>query len=196
MKGKEKRDLIPNLSGFAHVEMKKGLIKRSHVLIKVLDFFSLRKIFKHRPPDFSKDGFYFESIEGDAVIDQGILKTENFVMKSPVFNAVGSGKVDMIRRTTDFNLGTQPLGLIDALVSNIPILGYVLTGEGRSLLTYHFKVKGPLFSPDVKYVPFKNLGRGVAGVLKRLFLTPLRILEDRSGDNMENKGYPSFEEGF
>jgi len=198
MKGKHKKDLIPNLSGFAHVEMKKGLIKRSHVLFNILNFLSLRKIFKHRPPDLSKEGFYFDSIEGDAVIDQGILETENFVMKSPVFNAVGSGKVDMIQRTTDFSLGTQPLGTIDTLVSNLPILGYILTGKGRSILTYYFKVNGPLFRPDVKYVPFKNLGRGVAGVLKRLFLTPFRILKKSSNhsDDPVGQDSPLPEESF
>ena len=84
-------------------------------LFNILNFLSLQKIFKNRPPDLSKEGFYFERIEGDAVINKGILRTENFVMKSPVFNAVGSGKVDMVQRTTDFNLGTQPLGVIDTL---------------------------------------------------------------------------------
>jgi uncharacterized protein YhdP len=178
--------------------MKKGLIKRSHVLFNILKFFSLQKIFKDRPPDFSSDGFYFESIEGDAVIDRGVLSTENFVMKSPVFNAVGSGKIDMIQKTTDFNLGTQPLGTIDTLVSNIPILGYVLTGEGRSILTYYFEVKGPLVSPDLKYVPFKNLGSGVAGILRRLFLTPLRIWKKRSDpiDDPVGQEFPLAEENF
>lgn len=59
-------------------------------------------------------------------------------------------------------------------------------------------MKGPLFSPDVNYVPFKNPGGGVAGVLKRLFLTPLWILEDSShhSDNRVSQDTPLPEDSF
>jgi len=100
------------------------------------------------------------------------------VMKSPVFNAVGTGKLDLVHGMVDLDLGIHPLGTVDALVSKVPLVGYILTGEGKSLLTYYFEVKGPMKNPDVQYIPFKNLGKGVAGVLKRLFLYPVRIFDD------------------
>ena len=147
-------------------------------MFKVLEFLSLQKIFKKRPPDISKDGFYFESVQWHAAVSRGQVKTDNFIMKSPAFNAVASGKVDMVGGTIDFDLGAQPLETIDTIVSNIPILGYILTGEDKSILTYYFKVDGPLMDPKVTYVPFKNLGTGVADTFKRLFLTPVRIFKD------------------
>jgi hypothetical protein len=99
-------------------------------------------------------------------------------MKSPAFNAVATGKMDMVGSTIDFSLGAQPLETIDTIVSSIPILGYILTGEEKSILTYYFNVEGPLTDPKVTYVPFKNLGTGVADTFKRLFLTPVRIFKD------------------
>jgi len=180
MKGRKKKELLPSLMGTATVLVKKGVINKSHTFIKVLDFLSLQNIFKRRPPDFTKKGFYFKSIGGDAVIENGVLKTENFTMNSPVMNTVATGKVDMAGKTINFNLGVQPLETIDTLVNKIPILGYALTGKEKSLLTYYFKVQGPLLTPEVKYVPFKNLGKGVAGVLKRLFFAPARIYQNFS----------------
>jgi len=181
MKGKEKRDLISSLTGTAAISIKKGLIRNSRVFIKVLDFLSPQKTFKQRPPDLREEGLYFESIQGDAVIDQGILRSENFVMKSPVFNAVGYGKTDMARKTVDFVLGTQPHGTFDALVRIIPILGHIFIGENGSLLTYTFEVKGPMSGPTVNFVPFKNLGKGIAGIFRRLFLPSVKILGNHNG---------------
>jgi hypothetical protein len=180
MVGKEKKDLIPSLSGTANMLIKKGTIKKSNAFIKILDFLSLRKIFKRKPSNLPKDGFYFEQITGYAVIDDGVLESENFLMKSPVYNAVATGRVDLSKREIQATLGVQPLETIDTLLSKIPILGYALTGEDQSFLTYYFMVRGPMKSPDINYVPFKNLGSGVGNVLKRLFLTPFRLYEDLS----------------
>ncbi len=178
MTGKEKKDLISNLAGHAKVSLNQGLLKNSRVIIKVLSFLSLQNIFKKRPPELTGEGFYFENMTADLIIDKGIAGSENFVMKSPVFNAVGYGKTDIPGRSFDFVLGAQPHETIDNLVNMIPILGYIIEGEKGSVLLYSFKVKGPFSNPDVTFVPLESLGGGVGGILKRLLLSPIKILQD------------------
>ncbi|MBN2126073.1 MAG: AsmA-like C-terminal region-containing protein [Deltaproteobacteria bacterium] len=178
--GAGRQDLLCGLAGNANILIREGVIHKSNVLIKVLDFLSLQKVFKERPPDLSQEEFYFESIGGHADIQEGILSTEDLVMKSPVLNAVASGAVDLPARTIDLTIGIQPLETIDFLVSNIPILGHILTGKDKTLLTYYFHAKGPFSGPEVSYVPFKNLGSGAAGILKRLFLAPVKLFKDLS----------------
>jgi hypothetical protein len=178
--GKDLGDLISHLEGGANVLINKGVIRKSNVLLKILEFLSLQNIFTKRPPDISKEGLYFESLGGHGKIEQGVLRTENLQMKSPVLNAVGAGKVDLPQGLIDFDLGIQPLGTIDAVVSNIPILGHILTGPNKSLITYYFEVKGPILNPQVEHVPFKKLGDGVTGILVRLFLSPVKLFEDIS----------------
>ena len=189
--GKEVRDLISHLDGGTNVLINKGVIRKSNIFLQILDFLSLQNIFGKRPPDISKDGLYFESLGGHGKIEQGVLRTENTQMKSPVLNAVGTGKVDLPQGLVDFDLGVQPLGTIDTVVSNIPILGHILTGNNKSLITYYFEVKGPILNPQVEHVPFKNLGNGVTGVLKRLFLSPVKLFEDIS-DGIKNLPPPEY----
>lgn len=172
------KDLISGLTGNAHFIVEKGTIKKSSVIFKILDFLSLQKIFKQNPPDVSKEGLHFETIGGNVSITNGILTTENFIMKSPVFNAAAQGTVDLPEKWVDFDLGAQPLGTIDLLVSKIPIVGYILTGKKKALLIYYFKVDGPLSRPEVRYIPLKNLGNSVVGFIKRVFFTPERLLEE------------------
>lgn len=190
IKGKRQEELLPSLTGRADILIEKGLFRESHVFIQILDFLSLQKVFKKRPPELSKEGFYFESITAGAAIDQGLLRTDDLVMESPVWDAVGSGEVDLVQKTMNFDLGIRPLETIDFMVANIPILGHVVTGPDKSFLTYYFKAEGPWKGAKVDYVPFKNLRSGVAGALKRLFLTPVRLFKGLSkvvnGDRMHH----------
>jgi len=178
--GKELRDLISHLDGATNILIKKGVVRKSNVFLKILEFLSVQNIFTKRPPDISKQGLYFESLGGHGDIEQGVVRTENAQMKSPILNAVAMGRADLGQGLADFDLGVQPLGTIDIVVSNIPVLGHILTGENKSLITYYFEVKGPILNPQVEAVPFKALGNGVTGILKRLFLSPVKVFEDIS----------------
>ena len=192
-RGKKKEDLITSLTGSANVLLANGKIAKSNVIFKILDFLSLQKIFMQKPPDLSKEGFYFESIEGHIEINNGTLETRNLTMKSPVFNAVAQGKVNLHNRQVDADLGVQPLGTVDSLVSKIPIAGYILTGEKKSLLIYYFKVQGALSKPEVSYIPFKKLGLSLIDFFKRAFLTPKRLFEKipRSYEDLTKQDEPS-----
>jgi len=187
IKGKEKKGLLSGLNGSVNVSLKQGLIKNPSVFVKVLDFLSLQKIFEQRPPDLKGEGLYFESISGDAVIENGVLTSDNMVMRSPVMNAVADGKADIPRKNVDFILGVQPHGTIDSLISKVPILGYIVTGENKSIVAYPFDVKGSFADPDVKFVPFETLEGGVVGIMKRILLTPARIF-NKIDKALENNG--------
>ncbi|MFO7600690.1 MAG: hypothetical protein R6X27_12905, partial [Candidatus Desulfacyla sp.] len=80
----------------------------------------------------------------------------------------------------------------DFLVSKVPVAGYLLTGDQKSLYVEYFKVQGPFSDPDVRYIPLKSLGNGTFGVLTRLLLTPKRIYESISdaARDFEGDGYP------
>ena len=179
-KGKGKKDLISELTGNMNILMEEGTVKKSRAIFQVLNFLSLQKIFKRKPPDLSTEGFYFESIGGHIVINKGVLKTENLTIKSPIFNAVAKGIGDLTKKQVNFDLGVQPLGTVDWIVSKIPIAGYILTGKEKSLLIYYFKVKGPWFEPEVHHIPLKNMGGSTMGFFKRLFLTPGRLFKNLS----------------
>ncbi len=155
----------------------KGLLKNSRVFLKILDFLNIPDKFKERPPEMKEQGFYFENIEGTAVIDKGILKTDGFVMKSPAFNAAGSGEENLYMQTHDIRLLVQPLGNIDFIISYIPIVGRILVGDNETLFTIGYDVKGSWNKPDLSIVPMENL-KGLLGVFKRMLLTPYKIIEN------------------
>jgi hypothetical protein len=181
LKGRRAKDLLPSLSGNADVVIRDGVAGRTGVFSRILEMLSLQKIFKNKPRGLADEGFYFEQMKGYAVINRGVLATENFTMESPIYNAVAAGEADLVEKTVRFTLGIQPLETLDTIVSRIPVIGYALTGKDRSFLTYYFEVTGPMSDPSTRHVPFRHLGKGAAGVLKRLFLSPVRLYDTLSG---------------
>ena len=177
----ELKGLIRGLRGAANFVLTKGKIIKSNFMIKILDFLSLQKIFIKEPPDLSKEGFYYERIGGAVDIQGGVLSSDSIVMKSPVFNAIGRGKLDLNTMEIRGELGAQPFVAIDAIVKRIPIAGYVITGKEGAILVYYFKVRGPLRDPELTYVPLKHLGKGIALFLSRVVLTPVRLFKDIYG---------------
>ncbi|MBW2021603.1 MAG: AsmA-like C-terminal domain-containing protein [Deltaproteobacteria bacterium] len=190
--GKNLGDFIRRLNGEANFEIKKGKIFKSTVLIKVLDFLSVQKIFAKKPPNLSKGGLYFKEIKGSIEIKDGIATSEQVVMSSPVLNAVARGKLDLNTKKIKVDLGAQPFVTIDSILSKIPLVGYILTGKDRALLVYYFKVRGSWSDPDVEYVPFKNMGKSTLLFLRRAFLTPVRLFKNirRMIEKLSRMGKP------
>jgi hypothetical protein len=100
-------------------------------------------------------------------------------MKSPLFNAVGRGTIDLKDKTVDSVIGVEPLGKITSQIDKIPLSGYVLSNRVKSLMTYHFYVKGPLSEPAVKYLSPTKLTKDMISNSKRLFLSPTRLFKGR-----------------
>ncbi len=175
--GHDKASLVAGLQGNGEVLVEKGVIKKSNILIQILDFLSIQKIFRRPPPNLSKEGFYFDRIGADFEVKKGVVHTENLLMRSPVFNGAAQATLDLPKKQVTADFGVQPLVTLDSLISKIPIVGYILTGKDKTLLVYYFKVRGPLSDPRVTYVPLKKWGNSIMGYVTRIFLTPPRLFE-------------------
>jgi hypothetical protein len=179
IKGPKGNGIVKNLSGkIDNLTITNGLLKNSMVFLNILDTLNIPDKFTDRPPEMKAEkGFYFHSLHGTGQIDKGVLKTEEFVMKSPAFNAVGSGEENLARKTHNIRLLVQPLGNLDFIISHIPIVGRILVEDNETLFTVGYDVTGTWGKPKMDIVPTENL-KGLVGVFKRALLTPYRIIED------------------
>lgn len=163
------------MAGKFNLQITDGEVRKSNLIINVLDFLSIQNIFQKRPPEILREHFYFKNIQGVVTIQNGIFTADRLFMKSPVFNAAAKGRFDFPRNDLNVLIGVQPLNTIDGIVSKIPIIGHILTGDKKTILIYYFKVLGKPDNVVVKQIPFRNLDDAIAGYFKRLFLTPTRL---------------------
>lgn len=175
--GEDLQGILSNLSGSANILIKNGRVKKSNMFIKILEILSINKVFERVPEDMEKEGFYFKSMGCSGTIEKGVFLTDNFLLKSPVFNGAGSGKIDLKNNSIDGNIGIAPFKTLDSIVGHIPIIGHILTGKNKALITYYFKVGGSISEPEVRYVPFKNMGKGVASMIRKMLLSPIWVFK-------------------
>jgi uncharacterized protein (TIGR02099 family) len=130
-------------------------------LLGVLSLQALPRLLKLDFHDVFSEGLAFDGITATAVINKGVLKTDNLKMHGVAATVLMDGVADIANETTnlrvvvvpEFNLGTGPL--VYALAVN-PVIGLgsflaqlFLRAPMMEALTYEMKVEGPWKAPVV-----------------------------------------------
>jgi uncharacterized protein YhdP len=177
LKDSEGTGAFSGLNGHARLLVEKGWLHQTSPILNALALISLEQIFKPGSPGVRDGRLYFDRIEADIEIEKGKVLLQNLTLQSPAINAAGAGTIDLNRDQLQLKIGLQPLGTVDSLVSRLPLIGNILTGKEKSLIVYSLEVTGSLSNPQVKNVPFKNIGESALGYLERMVFTPERILK-------------------
>lgn len=196
-KWKSSKDIKPNLSGKLSFLSKNGKIRKTSVgvLSKILSFFNLLKWKDFWIKDLETKGMTYNTISADFTGDKGAFHTDNFILDGSSMKISAIGDIDLGENTINMKVAVMPLGTIDTVVSNIPIVGYILTGKDKSLVAAYFEVTGNLNNPDVKTVSMKSLGQGILGIFRRTIGLPYDMMKEignsGSGKTTEPKDAPS-----
>ncbi|NIF21444.1 AsmA2 domain-containing protein YhdP [Candidatus Pantoea multigeneris] len=133
-------------------------------LLRLVSFDALlRKLRLDFRDTFSSKGFYFDSINGTAWIDNGIMHTDNLLVDGLEADIAMQGKVDLVQRQIEMEAVVAPeisasVGVATAFVVN-PVIGAAVFAASKvlgpiwnkiSLLRYH--ISGPLDKPEIHEV--------------------------------------------
>ncbi len=165
------------LNGHARLLVEKGWIHQTDPILYALSLISLDQIFKPGSPGFQNGRLYFDRIDGEIEIDKGKILVRNLVFLSPAINASGAGTIDLNSNRIQMRIGLQPLKIMDSIVSRIPLIGNILTGNNNSLIEYSLEVTGSLSHPRIENVPLKNMDKSALGYIERMLSTPERLLK-------------------
>ncbi|WP_136527001.1 YhdP family protein [Geomonas ferrireducens] len=177
-RGETGPELKRSVQGSAKARIERGTIRKFSTLSKVFSILNFSQLFKGELPDMVSGGMPFNRITGDISFNNGIASTQNLFLDSNAMNISAVGKMDLVKNEVDLNIGVQPLQTVDKVVSKIPIVGWILTGKDKSLITTYFEAKGRIDDPQVTAVPVKSLAKGVFNIFKRVFELPARLITD------------------
>ena len=88
------------------------------------------------------------------------------------------GSADIVKEDLNFTVGVQPLQTVDKIVNRIPVVGWLLMGKDKDLLTAYFEAKGKWSDPQVNAIPVKSMGKGLLSIFRRVFELPVRLFTD------------------
>jgi len=185
--GEDFQKIKESLNGSLRLELANGSIERNNILSKIFSILNVSQYLKGRIPDLKTKGLPFYRITADFQFKDGIASTEDFFVDSDAMRITGIGKVDLGKNQVDAKVGVHPFGTFDAVLSKIPIAGYILTGKDKAFLSFVYEVKGDLDDPKIEAIPIQSLGEGVFGIIKRLLETPIRPFQKRADSSKAEK---------
>ncbi|MCK5552030.1 MAG: AsmA-like C-terminal domain-containing protein, partial [Deltaproteobacteria bacterium] len=132
-RGHNEKELRRSLEGKLRVGMEKGRIRRFRLLSKVFSLFNVLQLFKGKLPGLTGEGLPYNTITGEIGIAKGIARTNNLLVDSDAMKITIIGEADIVREALDLTVGLRPLGTVDTIVSNVPVVGRILAGEDESI---------------------------------------------------------------
>ncbi len=187
--GKDYQKMKESLNGGFRLEFENGVIERFNILSKIFSILNVSQLLKGRLPDLATKGLPYRRILGNFHVMNGVATTDDFLVDSDAMRITLLGKIDVGKNSIDVRIGVHPLVTIDTILSNVPIAGYILTGEDKGFISYFYQVKGNLDDPKIEAIPFKIVEESTWGIIKRLLGTPLRPFQKTPSFN--NKGKDS-----
>lgn len=132
-------------------------------ILRLMSFDALLRKLRFDFRDTFNEGFYFDSINGTAWIENGVMRTDNLLVDGLEADIAMQGKMDLVQRRIDMEAVVAPeisasVGVAAAFVVN-PVVGAAVFAASKvlgplwnkiSLLRYH--ISGPLDKPEINEV--------------------------------------------
>ncbi|WP_243373007.1 AsmA-like C-terminal domain-containing protein [Geotalea sp. SG265] len=174
-KGSTGADMKKTALGSVKIYSEEGSLRRFATLSKIFSILNVSQLLKLQLPDMVSGGMPYNSIAGTLAIRDGIVSTNDLFLDSDAMNISCVGKLDLSKEEIDATIGVQPLQTVDKVVSHIPIVGWILTGKDKTLVTAYFEAKGKIDDPRVSAIPVKYLAKGVFDIFRRMFELPAKL---------------------
>jgi len=164
--------------GNIRLQMSNGTLRKFSTLSKVFSILNVSQLLKFQLPDMVSNGMPYNSIIGSFAVKDGTISSQDLFISSDAINISVIGSADIVKEELNLTLGVQPLQTVDKIINHIPIIGWILTGKDKDLLTAYFEAKGTWAHPQVSAIPAKSLGKGVLNIFRRVFELPVRLFTD------------------
>ena len=163
----ERHPLTEQSRGHTRFLARNGRIYRLTVLAKILAILNVTEVLRGKFPDLAREGFAYETMSAYGDIRDGHLKLTRAVIDGSAMKIIAQGDVDLMHQQLDLTVLVAPLKTADAIFSNIPLLGRIVTGKNGTLLSFPFSVKGDIKDPEISSLPPNTVGSGLLDLLKQ-----------------------------
>jgi hypothetical protein len=153
-----------------------GIIRRMELLSKIFSVVNFTEFLTFKDlPDINTEGLQYNQLVLDSHIDQNKLVIDKAFLKGKGLNLTGQGTMDLKDLTTNFTVFVAPFKMLDAVVTNIPLVGRIIGGKKGAILTFPVKVEGPLGNPSVSPLDPSSIGKATIDFITDTLSLPFAI---------------------
>jgi uncharacterized protein YhdP len=165
-----------SMNGDVSFKTRAGNIQRYNFLSRIFSVLNFYKIIKTGKFDFLRSGFPYSTITATFTIRDSVITFKDFYMDSNSLQVSAVGKYLIRTHYIDMVMGVEPLQTFDKTINQIPIVGWVLTGEKGTFIVIHLRVLGPVDDTSVTSMSAGAMTKSVAESLLRILKLPLDII--------------------
>lgn len=169
------RDMEPlarGMNGFISLSTGKGRLWKFGFISNIFSIVNIISI-----DELFESGLQHKGIDAHFYMIDGVLRTDDMVFDSDTLRMSAVGEIDTAASTIDATIALHPFVTIDRIITNIPLAGWIITGEEESTVSLYFAVEGPLKSPNVRPRPVASVTENILGIMQRLLRAPFKIFE-------------------
>ena len=177
-RGEKFSESILNLNGKLSFHLANGLIDTKKLHEGVFSLFDLEQPLETKnKKDKDQEPSKYESISADFIYIGGVAETNNLVYETDQRKSAIAGKFDLNDLEMDTVVGVAHFPGLDKILTQIPIVGSILTaGEEGSLIKTYYEVNGPFDNPEVTAIPFTSLSKKFIGLFQGVLQSSEEIL--------------------
>jgi uncharacterized protein YhdP len=123
-----------------------------------------------------RSGFPYNTITATFTIRDSVVTFDDFYLNSNSLQISAVGKYLIRTHYIDTIMGVEPLQTFDKTINQIPIVGWVLTGEKGAFIVINLHVLGPVDNPSVTSKAAGSLTKSVADSLLRILKLPVDVI--------------------
>jgi len=148
-----------------------GVVHKAIIMSKILSLLDLTELFSANPvKNFMADGFRYDSIDITGTIAGNNIHVTRAQVIGAGINLFGNGYIDLENKSLDLLVLASPFKTVDSLVGYIPVIGKILGGKNKSILSVPVKVEGHLDDPRTRILP-KPISAMSSGILDAFVYT-------------------------
>lgn len=155
---------------------RKGRIHRYNLFSRIFSVLNPYKMIKSGEIDLLHNGFPYNTISATFTIRDSVMSCDDFYLDSNSLQVSAVGKYFLKTNYIDCIMGVEPLETFDKTISQIPVVGWILTGDKGTLIVVSLRVRGQIDDPSVQHLPSNTISKPVADSLLRILKLPVDIL--------------------
>jgi hypothetical protein len=168
-------DLIRNLTGTAHAELRKGRVKKFALIGNIL---SLRDIAALQ--GMQQDGFAYRSLSAKGrFTGSGEFRLDEGFFDSDAARLAANGRIDLLGATSRLHVLVGLLTTVDRVAGAVPLIGDVF---GGSLTALPIEVSGDIRDPRVVPLGPRAVSDRLLGVFERTLKLPGKLVMPSGGE--------------
>ncbi|MEW6520739.1 MAG: AsmA-like C-terminal domain-containing protein [Thermodesulfobacteriota bacterium] len=161
-------------SGRLLLRAEHGVLQKMDILSKIFKLINFTDLYQ----GLFTSGFRYELLEVQGHVNENQFILDKAVMDGEGMDILAQGTINLLTLDTDLTFFIVPFKTIDKIINMVPLVGRIIGGKKRHIVTYPVKVTGKLREPELSILSPTAIGKAAVDFIFDTLTLPLDLLPD------------------